>query len=114
TQQMTTDGDGQAGPSPVQLLGISLAGCMASDVAHILVRGRQELTSLEVTLEAERAGEPPRRFVSIRLHFAARGAVDPPQLARAIALSREKYCSVWHTLRPDIPLEITSTIVPAS
>jgi uncharacterized OsmC-like protein len=31
---------------------------------------------------------------------------DRPKLQRAIDLSREKYCSVLHSLRPDIDLDI--------
>jgi putative redox protein len=107
---IVTDGDGVAGISPVQLLGAALGGCMGTDVALILGRGRQPLKALEVTLDATRAKADPRRFVSVHIHFAVQGAVDPAQLDRAIRLSRDKYCSVWHSLRQDIPLEITTSI----
>ncbi len=109
-----TDGDGKAGLSPVQMLAASLAGCMASDVAWILSRGRQDVRALDVTLTADRAPEDPHRLVAVRVHFAATGALNQVQLDRAIALSHEKYCSVWHTLRQDLPLELTSSITPAS
>ena len=68
------------------------------------------LKALDVELHATRAETDPRRFVGVRLHFAVQGAVDPAQLDRAIALSRDKYCSVWHSLRQDIALEITTSI----
>ncbi|MBP1636804.1 MAG: hypothetical protein H6Q10_3378 [Acidobacteria bacterium] len=32
---------------------------------------------------------------------------------RAIALSREKYCSVWNSFRPDTGLDVTFEILPA-
>jgi putative redox protein len=83
---------------------------MATDVALILTRGRQPLRGLEVELHATRANSDPRRFVSVRIHFAVQGLVDPAQLERAIALSRDKYCSVWHSLRQDITLETTTSI----
>jgi putative redox protein len=111
---MVVDGNTKAAASPVELLGVALAGCMGSDVAHILTKGRQSLTSLEVTFEARRADEAPRRWVSVHVHFAVGGDVARAQLDRAIALSRDKYCSVWHTLRPDLPLELTATIEPAA
>jgi uncharacterized OsmC-like protein len=38
--------------------------------------------------------------------------VSQAHLDRAIALSRDKYCSVWHSLREDIPLEVSTTITP--
>jgi putative redox protein len=107
---IVTDGDSSAGLSPVQLLGAALGGCMGTDVALILTRGRQPLRALDVELHATRAATDPRRFVGVRIHFAVQGAVDPAQLDRAIALSREKYCSVWHSLRQDITLETTSSI----
>jgi uncharacterized OsmC-like protein len=31
---------------------------------------------------------------------------------RAIALSREKYCSVWHSLRQDIDITTAFDVVP--
>jgi putative redox protein len=107
---IVTDGDGAAGLSPVQLLGAAIGGCMGTDVALILTRGRQPLKALDVELHATRADSDPRRFVAIRIHFAVQGAVDPAQLERAINLSRDKYCSVWHCLRQDIPLETTTSI----
>lgn len=108
--EFVLDGNATRGPSPVQLLAVSLAGCMASDVALILTRARQPLHALTVTLDAERAQTDPRRFVRVVIRFAVEGAVAPAQLERAIALSREKYCSVWHTLRQDLPLEISTSI----
>ena len=107
---LVLDGDGAAGISPVQLLGAALGGCMGTDVALILTRSRQPLRALDVELHATRADTDPRRFVGIHIHFAVQGAVDPAQLDRAIALSRDKYCSVWHSLRQDIALEITTSI----
>jgi len=99
---IVVDGDGEGGPSPMQLAAFGLAGCMAADVVSILQKGRHPLAGLRVVFEGERAPEPPRRFLRITLHFHASGAVPPDAVERAIALSREKYCSVWHSMRPDI------------
>jgi putative redox protein len=96
------DGDSAAGPSPVQLAAFGLAGCMAADVVSILEKGRQGLTALRVSFSGERAPEPPRRFVRITLHFHVSGPVQREAIERAIALSRDRYCSVWHSMRPDI------------
>jgi putative redox protein len=110
---IVTDGDSKQGLSPVQLLGAALAGCMASDVALILTRGRQPLASLNLTLTGTRADSDPHRLLGVRIHFAVGGNINPAQLDRAIALSRDKYCSVWHSLREDITLETTTSITPA-
>lgn len=101
-QAIVVDGDGAAGPSPMQLAAFGLAGCMAADIVAILQKGRHPLSGLRVSFSGERAAEPPRRFLSISLHFHVTGAVPSDAVERAIALSREKYCSVWHSMRPDI------------
>jgi putative redox protein len=98
------DGDSTAGPSPMDLLALSLAGCMAIDVVDIITKGRHPLTDLEARIVGERAEAAPRRYVRITLQFLVGGDVPPAAIERAIALSREKYCSVWHSLRPDIEL----------
>lgn len=99
---IVVDADGASGPSPIQLAAFGLAGCMAADVVDILRKGRHPLTGLRVAFTGERAPEPPRRFVGITLHFHVSGAVPPEAVERAIALSREKDRSVWHSMRPDI------------
>jgi putative redox protein len=109
---IVVDGDGGAGPSPMQVAAIGLAGCMAADVASILEKGRQPFTGLRVSFRGERAATPPRRFTRVTLHFHVAGAVAPEAVDRAIALSREKYCSVWHSLRPDIELITAFDIRP--
>jgi putative redox protein len=98
------DGDSTAGPSPMDLLAVSLAGCMAIDVVEILSKGRHPLKNLEARVVGERAATPPRHYVRITLQFLVGGDVPPAAIERAIALSREKYCSVWHSLRRDIEL----------
>jgi len=99
---VVVDSDGSAGPSPVQALALALAGCMSVDVVHILERGRQPLRGLRARLRGERAPEDPHRLVRVDLRFHVTGEVAPDKVERAIALSREKYCSVWHSLRQDI------------
>jgi putative redox protein len=106
------DGDSTAGPSPVQLLVLGLAGCMAADVVDIVRKGRHPLKGLSARIVAERAQEPPTRVVRAQLHFQLRGEVPAAAVERAIALSRDRYCSVWHSLRQDIDLSTTFDITP--
>ena len=109
---ITLDSASVAGPSPVQALGFALAGCMAMDVVHILRKGRHDLKGLKVALVAERAPDDPHRLTSITLHYTLTGEVPPDQVQRALDLSHDKYCSVWHSMRHDIPFEATFTITP--
>jgi putative redox protein len=104
--EVVIDGVGAAGPSPVVSLGLGLGGCMGADVLDIAQKMRLPVTSLEVLVEADRRAEPPRRLTAVRLRFVVGGvsASDEEKLWRAIELSRERYCSVWHSLRDDIDL----------
>jgi putative redox protein len=112
-QTMVVDSQRQAGPSPTQTLAVSLAGCMAIDVVDILQKGRFELAGIEARLESERRPEPPRYVTRVALHFVVRGDVPPDRVERALELSRERYCSVWHSLRPDIDFRTTFEIAPS-
>jgi putative redox protein len=111
---MTLDSASVAGPSPVQALGFALAGCMAMDVVHILRKGRHDLKGLKVALSAERAPEDPHRVTSVKLHYSITGGVPADQVQRALDLSHDKYCSVWHSMRQDIPFEATFTVTPGA
>lgn len=102
--ELTMDSPPTAGPSPVQALAMALAGCMAMDVLVVMKRGRFELSGLRARLVAERAPDEPRRIVKADLRFTLEGDVPADRVARALQLSRDKYCSVWHSMRPDIEL----------
>jgi putative redox protein len=106
------DADGAAGPSPLQAAAFGLAGCMAADVVAILQKGRHPLTGLRTSLTGDRAPDPPRRFVKIALHFHVSGSVPREAVERAIQLSRDTYCSVWHSMRQDIELTTTYDLHP--
>jgi putative redox protein len=104
------DSAGVAGPSPVQTLAFALSACMAMDVVHILRKGRQDLRGLKASLTGQRAQEEPRRFTAIELHFTITGSIPDEPVQRAIDLSRDKYCSVWHSMRQDIEFTVTFKI----
>lgn len=105
--QIVLDGKSTAGPSPVEALGMSLAGCMGIDVVDILQKGRHTVDALRIAFSGVRADTYPRRFKKIDLHFAIRGNPPAAAVERAIALSRERYCSVWHSMSQDIELGTT-------
>jgi putative redox protein len=108
------DSDSTAGPSPPEAVAMALAGCMAIDVADIVLKGRHDLRSLEAAIAGTRRDDPPRHFVRFTLHFAIGGNIPVHVVQRAIDLSREKYCSVWHSLRQGIELETTFEVAPGS
>ncbi len=96
------DGDSKAGVSPVEALAFALASCMGSDLVHILRKQRADLKACTIHFVGRRAEADPRRFVAIEVRFALQGDLAPDRVERAIALSRNEYCSVWHSLAPDI------------
>ena len=112
--RITLDSRGAEGPSPVQALAFALAGCMAMDVVHVIRKGRHDLRGLRADLSAERAPTDPRRITSVALRFTVNGEVPREVVDRAVALSRDKYCSVWHSLREDITLTVTVDISSTS
>ncbi len=96
----------------MQMVGVGLLGCMAIDVVEILKKGRHDVKGLDASLTAERTGESPNRFVKMSLHYRVTGDIARDKVARAIALSRETYCSVWHSLRRDIEFVTSFEVTP--
>jgi len=105
---ITVDSNVEKGPSPTHLLLTALASCMAVDVKMILEKSRVPLESIEVEAVGRRAETAPRRFLSIALTYYLRGPEKEHEakLRRALDLSRDKYCSVMHSLDPDIEVEL--------
>jgi putative redox protein len=99
------DGNTVEGPSPTDTLLIALAGCTGSDVVLILGKKRIDLRDLHIAVTGTRRDEEPRRYTAIRIAFTvvAPGATEQA-VRQAIDLSLEKYCSVTHSLNPDIPI----------
>ncbi|MCO6451721.1 MAG: OsmC family protein [Caldilineales bacterium] len=87
------EGNLSAGPSPMELLLVGMAGCTGIDVVSILQKQRQPLQGLEVQVKGERADSPPRVYTNIVVEYVLRGDLDEDKVRRAIELSEEKYCS---------------------
>ncbi len=99
------DGDNSAGPGPMLALLIAAASCSGSDIVAILQKMRVELRELHIEAEGTRRGQEPRRYIALHLNYRIAGAgLDETKARRAIDLSLEKYCSVVHSLAPDIAI----------
>ena len=86
-------------PRPMELVLAGTGGCTAYDVVLILKRSRQDVTSCDVKLSAERAATDPKVFTKIHMHFIVRGrGLKPSLVENAVRLSREKYCSASRML----------------
>ena len=95
TMDGAADGGGRnLAPRPMETLLAAAGACSAYDVVLILKRGRHAVSGCEVKVQAERAETDPKVFTRINLHFTVRGRnLAEAVVARAIALSHEKYCS---------------------
>lgn len=99
-----------SGFSPMQLLLIAQAGCMAMDVVSILKKKRAELAGFRVLMDGTRADEHPKRFTEMNFVFEARGNVPQETLDDAIKMSKEKYCSVSATIQNGVNMKIASRV----
>ena len=82
------------GVRPMEMILLGLGGCASFDVVSILKKARQKVTDCRVELQAERAEGVPSPFTKIHLQFIVSGhELKPTQVARAVSLSAEKYCS---------------------
>ncbi len=87
-------GGRNTGPRPMELLLMGMGGCTSFDILNILEKARAEVTDCVATIEAERADEVPSVFTKIHVHFTVSGkGLKEKQVARAVELSAEKYCS---------------------
>ena len=95
TMDGAPDGGGRnLAPRPMETVLAGTGACTAYDVVLILKRGRHAVTGCRVKLSAERAASDPKVFTRIQMHFLVSGqGLNADAVARAVALSHEKYCS---------------------
>ena len=88
------NGGANLAPRPMETVLAGTGGCTAYDVVLILKRGRHDVRGCSVKLTSERAGTDPKVFTKIHMHFVVTGqALTASAVARAIAMSHDRYCS---------------------
>ena len=101
---ISTDGPEESGGRnngmrPMEAVLLGMGGCSAYDVVEMLRKRRREPTSLKLELEAERDDKIPKVFTHIHLKYIVSGErITDRDVARAIELSIEKYCSATKML----------------
>jgi putative redox protein len=106
------DANMQWGCAPTETLLTSLAGCLAIDVFYFLKKMRAEIRVFKIDFQGRRHLTPPQYYKSIEMMIrVAGGGLTPKKLERAISLSHEKYCSVYHSMRKDIEVRINYEIM---
>jgi putative redox protein len=98
----------QEGFAPLELLLVSLAGCMGMDIVSILKKKGGKVDLFEITIDGQKAKEHPKKYEKITIKFVCQGAYKREDLLRSFELSRDKYCGSLATLHspPEIKFSI--------
>jgi len=82
------------GMRPMELMLLSIGSCASYDVVSILKKSRQQIQHCEASVTAQRVDTVPAVFSAIHIQFKLSGRnLSEKQVARAIELSADKYCS---------------------
>jgi len=86
--------DHVAGPTPMEAVLAALCACTSVDVVSILEKKHEPIAGLTVSATAEQSPAPPRVFTRIHLVYRIAGNVTRKAAEDAVALSKNKYCSI--------------------
>jgi putative redox protein len=100
------DAQQQWGCSPTETLLLSVAGCMGIDMVSFLKKMKCEIKSYKMDIVGE------RNAIEMIISITGSG-LTAKKLERAISLSQEKYCSVYHSLRKDMKVKVEYTFETA-
>jgi putative redox protein len=105
--------DEGVGMKPSELLLVALASCSSVDVVEIMTKKRQVLSSLNVEISGEQEVDPPWTYRKIYVKYTVSGKnIVEKDLAQAIALSEDKYCSVAATVKGKAEVITSYEIIP--
>lgn len=101
------DAEAQWGCIPTESLLMSVAGCLAIDAVSFLGKMKAVITKFKIDITGERNPTPPQyyRHIDMTIHISGEN-ITPKKMDRVIALSQEKYCSVYHSLRKDLEVKV--------
>ncbi|NJD56762.1 MAG: OsmC family protein [Nitrospirae bacterium] len=106
--ELDFDAEAQWGCIPTESLLLSIAGCLAIDVVSFITKMKAKITKFKIDIAGERNPTPPQYYTKVDMMLTIGGDnITPKKLDRAISLSQEKYCSVYHSLRKDLKVNVT-------
>lgn len=98
-------GGANLAPSPMELVLCACGACTGMDVVSFLKKMREDLTALTIQISAQRQKEHPRVYTKIDLVYKLKGRnLNKENIAKAVRLSLDKYCSVAAMLKPACPI----------
>src|SRR5690625_3992621 len=95
---------------PMQLVATAVGGCSAIDLVDILTKGRQQIDSFEIEVDAERAESVPRVFTSIHIHFKLTGNLDVQTVRQTDELTFDKHCPVSKMLETSVTIDASFSV----
>lgn len=81
-------------PIPLEVLLMSLGGCIGVDARHYLLQSGLTFDSLKVSIEGTRKDEFPRTFEKVDVRLAIKGRLDPAQVKEIVHQVMTKYCPI--------------------
>lgn len=99
------------GMRPMQIVLTALGGCSVIDVISILKKQKQDLKDIQLTVTGERENVAPSPYTDANIHFRLYGNLDKEKVAKAVALSVDKYCSVAESLKPQTKITHSFEII---
>lgn len=96
---------------PMETVLAALGGCSVIDILSILKKQKQTIDDVKIIIESTRVDAIPSIFETINLHFVIVGKVDEKKIKKAILLTKEKYCSVYHIMRETASINYSFEII---
>jgi putative redox protein len=108
--ELEFDAQQQWGCSPTESLLLSVAGCMGIDMVSFLKKMKCDIKSYKMDIMGERNPTPPQYYTSMEMVISVTGSgLTAKKMERAVSLSHDKYCSVYHSLRKDMKVKVDYT-----
>ncbi|MGR2766126.1 OsmC family protein [Photobacterium ganghwense] len=107
------DGNGgEKAPSPMEMVLMAAGGCSSVDVVDGLKSAGQKITACEAQITSVRREQAPRLFTSANIHFVVAGHdLDEAVVAKTVADSLEKYCSVCLMLGEGVEMTYSYEVI---
>lgn len=106
------EGGEGAGPQPMEMLLVGLAGCAGMSNLLILRKRKQDIRDYEIRIHGERAASHPQVFTEITVEHVLTGKeIKPEVVERAMQMTEQKYCGASVMLEKTAHISHTYRIV---
>jgi len=104
-------GGNDAGPRPMELMLMALAGCTGMDVISILEKMHIKYSDFGIEITANKSSEHPKVYAKIFIKYRIWGEVPEDKFISAIELSQSKYCSASAMLKKAVEITYDHEII---